>query len=601
MSTSIPMQTWTTDSRRRADHSFAGNDAMTILPNWEVCSDGELTRAAAAGDQRAFAAIYDRYADRLHDFYYQQWPDGGIELAVDVTDAGGAHHLVFDNAMQKIWEPLSCLLARLLEYAYYLIRGGTGADPRAMRTATIIGENAYRREQNLPTRNVNYDAYTWGDPDTGTLDAPTCAGKGWTSECNIATAALGSPIARQIAEFRRAKRELETLTLGSVPLFGPMLTAYQLFSPLVAGALEVDAELRGAMVHFGVQPAVCLVKLARVYLVAESDGSTLSAKLEEVIGSYLDELPDGMSEALTAAAGAARDVSGALVAEYDVEPCARHLSSEIFATVASLVRASEADSAGPAWVLAGLALVLDEAADAVRRLGVASRPCLASPRALRTAHPWTVERVGERSWLAVRNWLVPPYDLESDAIDFECGSSTRRSDLAVNDARMHPEKYPPHGDTAPHPPDNPGPKMTGCCRPLQYSGPDNAPAGAITPGGLAGTAKTHNSYIATQTDVWLRDDTNAHRNSDGKLSSDPGGLIDNAGYHSLRAENVAWGFATAAEVVRAWMQDDGPTTDPNLNWGHRNNILNCDLLEAGTDHFIGGTEGHYWTIDFGTQ
>ena len=45
---------------------------MTALPNWEVLgqsdSDADLARASAAGDRRAFAKIYDRYADRLHDF-----------------------------------------------------------------------------------------------------------------------------------------------------------------------------------------------------------------------------------------------------------------------------------------------------------------------------------------------------------------------------------------------------------------------------------------------------------------------------------------------------------------------------------------------------
>src|SRR5437016_5330063 len=30
--------------------------------------DADLARAAASGDRAAFAAIYDRYADRLHDF-----------------------------------------------------------------------------------------------------------------------------------------------------------------------------------------------------------------------------------------------------------------------------------------------------------------------------------------------------------------------------------------------------------------------------------------------------------------------------------------------------------------------------------------------------
>jgi RNA polymerase sigma factor (sigma-70 family) len=45
---------------------------MTAVPNWDVVgpfgSDAELVRASAVGDRTAFAAIYDRYADRLHDF-----------------------------------------------------------------------------------------------------------------------------------------------------------------------------------------------------------------------------------------------------------------------------------------------------------------------------------------------------------------------------------------------------------------------------------------------------------------------------------------------------------------------------------------------------
>lgn len=43
---------------------------MTALPSWHVAAptDAELACAAAAGDRRAFAQIYDRYADRLHDF-----------------------------------------------------------------------------------------------------------------------------------------------------------------------------------------------------------------------------------------------------------------------------------------------------------------------------------------------------------------------------------------------------------------------------------------------------------------------------------------------------------------------------------------------------
>lgn len=46
-----------------------GSDVMSALPGWEVPrTDAELAVAATAGDQGAFAAIYDRYADRLFDF-----------------------------------------------------------------------------------------------------------------------------------------------------------------------------------------------------------------------------------------------------------------------------------------------------------------------------------------------------------------------------------------------------------------------------------------------------------------------------------------------------------------------------------------------------
>jgi RNA polymerase sigma factor (sigma-70 family) len=46
---------------------------MTAVPDWNTAgrspiTDAELARAATTGDRGAFAGIYDRYADRLHDF-----------------------------------------------------------------------------------------------------------------------------------------------------------------------------------------------------------------------------------------------------------------------------------------------------------------------------------------------------------------------------------------------------------------------------------------------------------------------------------------------------------------------------------------------------
>jgi RNA polymerase sigma factor (sigma-70 family) len=40
----------------------------TAAPDWDLASDAELACGATAGDRRAFAGIYDRYANRLHDF-----------------------------------------------------------------------------------------------------------------------------------------------------------------------------------------------------------------------------------------------------------------------------------------------------------------------------------------------------------------------------------------------------------------------------------------------------------------------------------------------------------------------------------------------------
>jgi RNA polymerase sigma factor (sigma-70 family) len=41
---------------------------MTAVPESDILSDADLAVAAAMGDREAFAGIYDRYADRLHDF-----------------------------------------------------------------------------------------------------------------------------------------------------------------------------------------------------------------------------------------------------------------------------------------------------------------------------------------------------------------------------------------------------------------------------------------------------------------------------------------------------------------------------------------------------
>ena len=62
-----------------------------------------------------------------------------------------------------------------------------------------------------------------------------------------------------------------------------------------------------------------------------------------------------------------------------------------------------------------------------------------------------------------------------------------------------------------------------------------------------------------------------------------------AGYRQPAAENIAWGYATAAEVMDAWM--DSP--------GHRANILNCGTRSIGTGVAYAANGTPYYTQVFG--
>lgn len=60
--------------------------------------------------------------------------------------------------------------------------------------------------------------------------------------------------------------------------------------------------------------------------------------------------------------------------------------------------------------------------------------------------------------------------------------------------------------------------------------------------------------------------------------------------YSAAAENLAAGQPTPESVVKAWMESDG----------HRSNILNPNLKEAGIAFVRGGEYGIYWAQEFAT-
>ncbi|WP_127554518.1 CAP domain-containing protein [Actinoplanes sp. OR16] len=62
-----------------------------------------------------------------------------------------------------------------------------------------------------------------------------------------------------------------------------------------------------------------------------------------------------------------------------------------------------------------------------------------------------------------------------------------------------------------------------------------------------------------------------------------------AGYATPSAENIAWGYRTAKQVVDGWMKSPG----------HRTNILNCKSKTVGVGAVFSANGTPYYTQDFG--
>jgi uncharacterized protein YkwD len=74
-----------------------------------------------------------------------------------------------------------------------------------------------------------------------------------------------------------------------------------------------------------------------------------------------------------------------------------------------------------------------------------------------------------------------------------------------------------------------------------------------------------------------------HEDGDGESSDE---RIQSAGYTSVTGENLAHGYASAAEVMGVWMRSAG----------HRRNIEDCAFTHIGVGY---APNGHYWVQDFG--
>jgi uncharacterized protein YkwD len=108
---------------------------------------------------------------------------------------------------------------------------------------------------------------------------------------------------------------------------------------------------------------------------------------------------------------------------------------------------------------------------------------------------------------------------------------------------------------------------------------------------LGGAAKTHANNMAARSNS-VGEAAMAHTLL-GTITPTPTTRMDRAGYGGWRAwgENVAYGFATAQEVVAGWMGSPG----------HRANILNPGFTEIGVGATANAYGELYWGQNFGAR
>jgi uncharacterized protein YkwD len=63
------------------------------------------------------------------------------------------------------------------------------------------------------------------------------------------------------------------------------------------------------------------------------------------------------------------------------------------------------------------------------------------------------------------------------------------------------------------------------------------------------------------------------------------------GYTAPLSENIAWGYRSGADVMKAWM----------LSPGHRANIMNCSAKAVGIGAVYAANGNPYFTEDFGSR
>src|SRR6266545_606312 len=157
-------------------------------------SDAELVAAAMAGDRGAFAAIYDRYADRLHDFCWSLLRDRD-----EAADATQDAFLVAAERLGQLRDP-----ERLRPWLYAVARSQALRRARARqrvvpeeemidRPDTAAGPESATAPCSTSTCARGSRAPSWARPWGSRPATPTCCSAGCGTRSSDPSARCWSP------------------------------------------------------------------------------------------------------------------------------------------------------------------------------------------------------------------------------------------------------------------------------------------------------------------------------------------------------------------------------------------------------------------------
>jgi hypothetical protein len=170
---------------------------------------------------------------------------GTIRVIYDTTQCNGGNYWCIAADGSHTWEMNPALLIHELSHAYYMATGTLAASPEPQ---AIADENNYRAEVNLPLRNPNNS--------TGGCGTAPNYNDFWDyfPSCYIASAAAGSPLARDVNRLRQLRDIVVRGSRIGRWFFGHFFDEYYRFSPRIADDMLASPEYRAWVTDLCVAP-----------------------------------------------------------------------------------------------------------------------------------------------------------------------------------------------------------------------------------------------------------------------------------------------------------------------------------------------------------